>query len=181
MTVSDQRNRIVISSLIAAGMVLLYVGWGHLEQQSLQDLPSEDVDRILETPIAQGDAVTNATYQAYHDANVADGVHRLIGTGYVLGGLLLSVGSIALMRDRIGLGVLIGGIGAVSSQAIAAVGHARQATNAEELLDGTLIQTTGMNVWLDVIKGGICLGIALLPISVLWGLEPHLAIVNEEE
>ena len=86
MTVSDQRNRIVISSLIAAGMVLLYVGWGHLEQQSLQDLPSEDVDRILETPIAQGDAVTNATYQAYHDANVADGVHRLIGTGYVLGG-----------------------------------------------------------------------------------------------
>ena len=40
------------------------------------------------------------------------------------------------MRDRIGLGVLIGGIGAVSSQAIAAVGHARQATNAEELLEG---------------------------------------------
>ena len=36
-------------------MILLYVGWGHLEQQSLQT-SSEDVDRILETPIAQGDA-----------------------------------------------------------------------------------------------------------------------------
>ena len=36
-----------------------------------------------------------------------------------------------------------------------------------------------MNVWL--MSCGICLGIALLPISVLWGLEPHLAIVNEEE
>ena len=76
------------------------VGYGHIQDDKLEDLPDGQVEIIIATPNSHGDDISIEDYQAYHDELRSNGAYQLLGYSLVCGMSLVLIGAVLIRLFR---------------------------------------------------------------------------------
>ena len=96
----DRKGPKTIAILIfIGGLMILFQAYSDFQSHSLEDIPANEVDRLLEAPNSQSDTpITNEEYQQFHDDARESGGYLIRSIGLFISGTLITIGSINLFR-----------------------------------------------------------------------------------
>tara|TARA_B100000965_G_scaffold269285_1_gene227767 strand:+ start:8249 stop:8902 length:654 start_codon:yes stop_codon:yes gene_type:complete len=96
----DRKGPKTIAILIfIGGLIILFQAYSDFQSHSLEDIPADEVDRLLEAPNSQSDTpITNEEYQQFHDDARESGGYLIRSIGLFISGTLITIGSINLFR-----------------------------------------------------------------------------------
>ena len=128
----------MISYILIIGAVIAgIVGYGHIQDDKLEDLPDGQVEIIIATPNSHGDDISIEDYQAYHDELRSNGAYQLLGYSLVCGMSLVLIGAVLIRLFR-KEGVYIATTGATISLIGGVIANLRFQSAANEYLEGRL-------------------------------------------
>ncbi len=160
----DFRGVKMISYILIIGAVVAgIIGYGHIQDNNLEDLPDGQVEIIIATPNSHGDDISIEDYQAYHDELRSNGAYRLLGYSLVSGMSLVFIGA-ALIRFFRKEGVYVATTGASFSLIGGVIANLRFQSAANEYLEGALVTNTTLMTYVCGSTMGMCVLLAALPL-----------------
>ena len=162
----DRKGPKTIAILIfIGGLVILFQAYSDFfESHILEDIPDEDVDRLLEAPNSQSDApITNEEYQQFHDDARDSGGYLIRSIGLLISGTLIIIGSINLFR-LLKSGPIIATTGAGIGFVSGVYGSHRIRIASDENLNGALLLTYELFTYLCGTCMFLCGAFSALPL-----------------
>ena len=98
----DKKGPKTIAILLIIGSLLMgATAIGDFQSSQADDLPQEELDRLLtNVRTSNGENITDAEYQDYHDEVRDSGAYTIRGGSVMVGAMLILVGGIMLFRLR---------------------------------------------------------------------------------
>jgi uncharacterized membrane protein len=84
--------------LIAGAMLMIFVGFGDLQNANSNDLSQEDLDTLLTNVRNQGDNITDEQYQQFHDDIRESGAYSIRGWSLMIGGIVVGLAGVLLFK-----------------------------------------------------------------------------------
>jgi len=169
--------------LLFGGLLLALFAYEDLVNSQHEDISDEEVLAIIETPNSQGDNITVAEFQLFHDEARDSGAYSLRGYSLAIGSLLIIFGAIALFK-LYSWGAKV----AIFGAAICAIGGFQGTLMIKDAADIHLGATMSNAYEFTSYICGICLTlcglIALLPLlnaSARAALDQKPILIHEEE
>lgn len=160
----DYRGVKMISYILIIGAVIAgIVGYGHIQDDKLEDLPDGQVEIIIATPNSHGDDISIEDYQAYHDELRSNGAYQLLGYSLVCGMSLVLIGAVLIRLFR-KEGVYVATTGATISLIGGVIANLRFQSAANEYLEGALVSNTTLMTYVCGSMMGMCTLLAALPL-----------------
>ena len=181
----DKKGPKTIAILLIIGSLLMgATAIGDFQSSQADDLPQEELDRLLtNVRTSNGENITDAEYQDYHDEVRDSGAYTIRGGSVMVGAMLILVGGIMLFRLRsMGPKLVIAG------SIIAAIGGCYSNLEiyslSKEMLPPSLILANKILGYLCGFCMVICGSLAILPLfnsSARAALDQKVTLVTEEE
>lgn len=176
----DYRGVKMISYILILGSLMTCaVGYGHIQNHPLEDLPDGEVEIIIATPNSHGDDISVEDYQSYHDELRENNGYLILGYSLIVGMALVFVGSIFIRLFK-PEGVYVASLGALIAFVGGVLGNLRFKQAAMEHLDGALVSNANLMTYVCGSAMGFCLLLAALPL-VNAGARLALTKPREEE
>ena len=181
----DKKGPKTIAILLIIGSLLMgATAVGDFQSSQADDLPQEELDRLLtNVRTSNGENITDAEYQDYHDEVRDSGAYTIRGGSVMAGAMLILVGGIMLFRLR-SLGPKL----VIAGSIIAALGggyaNLEIHSLSEEMLPPSLILANKILGYLCGFCMVICGSLAILPLfnsSARAALDQKVTLVTEEE
>ena len=165
--------------LVLGGILLLFMGYSEISRQGEPNLPQYE-ERQLEQGFSKYSNITGDDIQDLHDELRHAKYYWYLGSGFMLGGLLMLVGGIQLLRKRsIGAKLGVGGNAIVILFALISYGISSGPSN--ELGSMVSVTYTGLAFVYGICS--LCCGIfAAFPLIHASGraaLDPHLQVPRD--
>lgn len=181
----DKKGPKTIAILLIIGSLLMgATAIGDFQSSQADDLPQEELDRLLtNVRTSNGENITDAEYQDYHDEVRDSGAYTIRGGSVMVGAILILVGGIMLFRLKsMGPKLVIAG----SIIAALGGGYANLEIHSlsEEMLPPSLILANKILGYLCGFCMVICGSLAILPLfnsSARAALDQKVTLVTEEE
>ena len=181
----DKKGPKTIAILLIIGSLLMgATAVGDFQSSQADDLPQEELDRLLtNVRTSNGENITDAEYQDYHDEVRDSGAYTIRGGSVMAGAILILVGGIMLFRLKsVGPKLVIAG----SIIAALGGGYANLEIHSlsEEMLPPSLILANKILGYLCGFCMVICGSLAILPLfnsSARAALDQKVTLVTEEE
>ena len=181
----DKKGPKTIAILLIIGSLLMgATAIGDFQSSQADDLPQEELDRLLtNVRTSNGENITDAEYQDYHDEVRDSGAYTIRGGSVMAGAILILVGGIMLFRLKsVGPKLVIAG----SIIAALGGGYANLEIHSlsEEMLPPSLILANKILGYLCGFCMVICGSLAILPLfnsSARAALDQKVTLVTEEE
>lgn len=181
----DKKGPKTIAILLIIGSLLMgATALGDFQSSQADDLPQEELDRLLtNVRTSNGENITDAEYQDYHDEVRDSGAYTIRGGSVMVGAILILVGGIMLFRLKsMGPKLVIAG----SIIAALGGGYANLEIHSlsEEMLPPSLILANKILGYLCGFCMVICGSLAILPLfnsSARAALDQKVTLVTEEE
>lgn len=176
----DYRGVKMISYILILGSLMTCaVGYGHIQNHPLEDLPNGEVEIIIATPNSHGDDISVEDYQSYHDQLRENNGYLVLGYSLIIGMALVFAGSILIRLFR-KEGVYIATAGACIAFIGGVLGNLRFKEAATQHLDGALVSNANLMTYVCGSTMGFCVLLAALPL-VNAGARMALTMPKEEE
>ena len=181
----DKKGPKTIAILLIIGSLLMgATAIGDFQSSQADDLPQEELDRLLtNVRTSNGENITDAEYQDYHDEVRDSGAYTIRGGSVMVGAILILVGGIMLFRLKsMGPKLVIAG----SIIAALGGGYANLEIHSlsTEMLPPSLILANKILGYLCGFCMVICGSLAILPLfnsSARAALDQKVTLVTEEE
>lgn len=181
----DKKGPKTIAILLIIGSLLMgATAIGDFQSSQADDLPQEELDRLLtNVRTSNGENITDAEYQDYHDEVRDSGAYTIRGGSVMVGAILILVGGIMLFRLKsMGPKLVIAG----SIIAALGGGYANLEIHSlsKEMLPPSLILANKILGYLCGFCMVICGSLAILPLfnsSARAALDQKVTLVTEEE
>ncbi len=165
--------------LILGGILLLLMGYSEISRQGDPNIPEAE-ERQLEQGFSQNSNITGEDIQDLHDDLRHAKYYWYLGSGFMIGGFLMLVGGVQLLRKRsIGAKLGMGGNAIVILSALISYGISSGPSN--ELGSMVSVTYTGLAFVYGICS--LCCGIfaafPLLHASGRAALDPHLQVPQD--
>ena len=181
----DKKGPKTIAILLIIGAMLMgATAIGDFQSSQAEDLPQKELDDLLtNVRTSNGENITDAEYQDYHDEVRESGAYTIRGGSVMAGAILIFVGGIMLFRLK-SMGPKL----VITGSIIAAIGgvyaNLEIVSLSKEMLPPSLILAHKILGYLCGFCMVICASLAILPLfnsAARAALDQKVTLVTEEE
>lgn len=181
----DKKGPKTIAILLIIGAMLMgATAIGDFQSSQAEDLPQKELDDLLtNVRTSNGENITDAEYQEYHDEVRESGAYTIRGGSVMAGAILIFVGGVMLFRLK-SMGPKL----VITGSIIAAIGGAYANLEiyslSKEMLPPSLILANKILGYLCGFCMVICASLAILPLfnsAARAALDQKVTLVTEEE
>ena len=95
----DEKGPKTVAILLVAGaMLMMFVGYGDIQNSFSDDMSQEDLDTLLTNVRNQGHNITDEQYQQFHDDVRDSGAYSIRGWSLMIGGIVVGLAGVLLFK-----------------------------------------------------------------------------------